>query len=259
MRLDSPRVRCSGKPVNIVYDGQRLSAVSGESIAAALAAHGIVHYRHTRRGGRRGLYCGMGACFECLVTVDGKASQRACLVAVAAGQQIRSRMPQGSDADPLAPLSPTPRHDEPRQQTVAVLVIGAGPAGLSAATAAARRGAEVVVLDERPHAGGQYFKPLAPSHHAATPIDRQFAAGLALVQSARDAGVVIMQEATVWGAHAADEVVAVVNGSEIVFRPRRLVIAVSRLDAARRHEQRGSANAGAQLPRGAGAARTHCR
>lgn len=225
MRLDSPRVRCSGEPVSIVYDGQVLSAVSGETVAAALTAHGIVQYRHTRRGERRGLYCGMGACFDCLVTINGKANQRACLTAVAAGQQIRSRMPEGSDADPLVPLWPPPQHDEPLQRTVDLLVIGAGPAGLSAALAAARRGAEVVVLDERPHPGGQYFKPLAPSHHSTTPLDRQFAEGLALVQAVRDAGVVIMQEATVWGAHAADEVLAVVKGSEIVFRPRRLVIA----------------------------------
>jgi glycine/D-amino acid oxidase-like deaminating enzyme/bacterioferritin-associated ferredoxin len=167
----------------------------------------------------------MGACFECVVTIDGKANQRACLTAVAAGQQIRSAMPQGTAADPLAPLWPPPQETQPRHMSLDLLVIGAGPGGLAAATAAARRGAEVVILDERPHPGGQYFKPLAPSHRAETRIDRQFAQGLALVQAARDAGVVILQEAHVWGAHAVDEVVAVVKGSEIVFRPRRLVIA----------------------------------
>jgi glycine/D-amino acid oxidase-like deaminating enzyme len=231
MRLDSPRVRCSGEPLRIVYDGQTLSALSGESIAAALTAHGIMQYRHTRRGERRGVYCGMGACFDCLVTVNGKANQRACLTAVAAGQEIRSRNPDGSSADPLAPLWPPPQNEAP-QQTMDLLVIGAGPAGLSAATAAARRGAKVVVLDERPHPGGQYFKPLAPSHEAAVPLDRQFAEGLALVQAARDAGVVIVQEATVWGAHALDEVVAVVQGREMIFRPRRLVIAAGAFERA---------------------------
>ena len=49
------------------------------------------HFRHTRDGGRRGLYCGMGACFDCLVTVDGQASQRACLTKVSDGQHIRSQ------------------------------------------------------------------------------------------------------------------------------------------------------------------------
>ena len=46
--------------------------------------------RHTRDGERRGLYCGMGACYDCLVTIDGQASQRACLTKVADGQQVRS-------------------------------------------------------------------------------------------------------------------------------------------------------------------------
>jgi glycine/D-amino acid oxidase-like deaminating enzyme len=225
MRLQSSRVLCSGEPLSIVYDGQPLSAVQGETVAAALTAHGILQYRQTRRGERRGLYCGMGACFECLVTIDGKANQRACLTAVAAGQQIRSRMPEGTAADPLAPLWPPPQENEPREVSLDLLVIGAGPGGLAAATAAARRGAEVMIVDERPHPGGQYFKPLAPSHHAETRIDRQFTRGRAWVQAARDAGVVILQEAHVWGAHAVDEVMAVVQGSEIVFRPRRLVIA----------------------------------
>jgi glycine/D-amino acid oxidase-like deaminating enzyme len=195
MRLDS---------LTIIYDGQPLSAVRGATVAAALTAHGIVEYRHTRRGARRGLYCGMGACFECLVTIDGKANQRACMTSVADGLEIRSRMPAGSATDPLVPLWPAPALAEPPQHIVDLLIIGAGPAGLSAATAAARRGAGVVVLDE------------SVLDDAATLLDRQ---------AAREAGVVILQNALVWGAHAADEVIAVVNGSEIVFRPRRLVIA----------------------------------
>ncbi|CAO3460079.1 SoxB-like sarcosine oxidase, subunit beta related [Azospirillum argentinense] len=225
MRLEHPSVRRDGAPIEITYDGERIPALAGETVAAALAAHGVAAYRHTRDGGRRGLYCGMGACFECLVTVDGKASQRACLTKVAEGQVVRSQPPAGTAADPLAPLVPPPQGAAPEERTPDLLVLGAGPAGLAAAEAAARRGAEVVVLDERPQSGGQYFKPLAPSHHADRPTDRQFRAGRALVDAARLAGATIVQEATVWGAHAPDEVVAVVAGRETVYRPRRLVIA----------------------------------
>ena len=96
MRLDHPSIHRCGTPVAITYDGEQIAAIAGETVAAALAAHGIVHFRHTRDGGRRGLYCGMGACFDCLVTVDGQASQRACLTKVADGQHIRSQMPTGT-------------------------------------------------------------------------------------------------------------------------------------------------------------------
>lgn len=225
MRLDHPNVRRDGALIEITYDGERIPALAGETVAAALAAHGVIAYRHTRDGGRRGLYCGMGACFECLVTVDGKASQRACLTKVAEGQVVRSQPPAGTATDPLAPLVPPPQGAAPEERAPDLLVLGAGPAGLAAAEAAARRGADVVVLDERPQSGGQYFKPLAPSHRADRPTDRQFRAGRALVDAARLAGATIVQEATVWGAHAPDEVVAVVAGRETVFRPRRLVIA----------------------------------
>ncbi|MBK3802920.1 FAD-dependent oxidoreductase [Azospirillum brasilense] len=225
MRLEHPSVRRDGALIEITYDGERIPALAGETVAAARAAHGVAAYRHTRDGGRRGLYCGMGACFECLVTVDGKASQRACLTKVAEGQVVRSQPPAGTAADPLAPLVPPPQGAAPEERTPDLLVLGAGPAGLAAAEAAARRGADVVVLDERPQSGGQYFKPLAPSHRADRPTDRQFRAGRALVDAARLAGATIVQEATVWGAHAPDEVVAVVAGRETVYRPRRLVIA----------------------------------
>jgi glycine/D-amino acid oxidase-like deaminating enzyme len=232
MRLDNARVRSSGEIIRLHYDGQELQALRGETVAAALTAHGILHYRHTRRGERRGLYCGMGTCFDCLVTIDGRANQRACLVTVAAGQQIRSRMPEGSVGDPLAPLGPPPRHGEPERRDVELLVVGAGPAGLSAALAAARRGVEVVVLDERSQAGGQYFKPLAPSHRALRPLDRQFAQGLALVDAARAAGVILTQDATVWGATSPEEVLAIVEDRAMVFRPRRLVIATGAYERA---------------------------
>ena len=75
-----------------------------------------------------------------------------------------------------------------------MLVVGGGPAGLSAAIAAAEAGASVVLLDERAAPGGQYAKPLADSHADAAP-DAQFRVGLDLRDRARRAGVRIEAEA----------------------------------------------------------------
>ncbi len=65
-------------PVEIVVDGIRVPAFEGESIATALLAAGIRVFRRTPSGAPRGPFCNMGACFDCLVTLDGAPFQRAC-------------------------------------------------------------------------------------------------------------------------------------------------------------------------------------
>ena len=218
MRLTHPDITASAQEVGITFDGRPIRALSGESVAAALAAAGIATFRHTAKGAPRGLYCGMGACFDCLVTINGRISQRACLAKVRDGLAVQS-MPPASPA-PLAPLPEASAAEKPCD----VLVVGAGPAGLSAAIAAAEGGATVVVLDERDATGGQYLKPLATSHTHAAP-DRQFRQGAALRARAEAAGVVFAFGATVWGAFAPDEVAALVAGDNTIFRPRRLILA----------------------------------
>ena len=70
--------------------------------------------------------------------------------------------------------------------TLDVAVIGAGPAGLSAATALAENGASVLVLDEQPAPGGQIYRAVEsvaaerPRHLAALGPD--YAHGLDLVR-----------------------------------------------------------------------------
>ncbi|MDA7414828.1 FAD-dependent oxidoreductase [Xenophilus arseniciresistens] len=223
-RLHHPSIRASGQPIRFWYDGQPVDSLQGETIAAALSAAGIAQMRHTRGGERRGLYCGMGACFDCLVTVDGRASQRACLTKAIDGAQVRSAMPSGTAEDPLMPLVPPP-HEAPEQLDTELLVVGAGPAGLSAALAAAQAGVRVTVLDERPQSGGQFFKPLAPSQAAALAPDAQFAQGQALERAVRAAGVQLIQQAQVWAAFSAHEVGALIDERATTVRCRQLVIA----------------------------------
>lgn len=86
--------------VSVSFDGRPLVAKPGQNIGAALVSNGITAWRSTRKNARpRGLFCGIGVCFDCLVTVDGEANQRACLVEVQEGMEIEGSCPdQGGPA-----------------------------------------------------------------------------------------------------------------------------------------------------------------
>ncbi len=194
MRLTHPSIRPAGQPISFQFDGRPIEALEGETIAAALAAAGIATLRHTASGAPRGVFCGMGACWDCVVTVNGRIGQRACKTLAADGLSVSSTAP---DAFPI-PGEP----NAAEERSCDILVVGGGPAGLSAATAAARAGASVVVLDEGQAPGGQYARPLAPSHTTIEP-DKQFRLGIELRGQAIQAGVRLESDALVWGAFAA--------------------------------------------------------
>jgi predicted molibdopterin-dependent oxidoreductase YjgC len=75
----------------VTFDGRRVPTIAGESVGAALTNAGIRSWRTTRSAGRpRGLFCGIGVCYDCLLTVDGHPNQRACLTPVAPGMRLES-------------------------------------------------------------------------------------------------------------------------------------------------------------------------
>jgi glycine/D-amino acid oxidase-like deaminating enzyme len=219
MRLTHKTIRPTGAAISIRFDGQDIPALAGETVAASLSAAGIVAFRRTPSGAPRGLHCGMGACFDCVVTIDGRIGQRACLAKVADGMQVSSVPP-----DAPAPLGAVSADTAAAERDCDVLVVGGGPAGLSAAIAAAEAGAAVVLLDERAATGGQYAKPLADSHTDAAP-DTQFRLGRDLTARARKARVAIEHEAIAWAGFAPDEIGVLVAGRAVTFHPRRLVLA----------------------------------
>jgi NADPH-dependent 2,4-dienoyl-CoA reductase/sulfur reductase-like enzyme len=207
------------------FEGERLAGRRGESLAAALTAAGIRALRATRHDEPRGLFCGMGVCQECLVEVDGVSNQRACMTKLERHVSVRrqshraratavadAREPESSEARPLEPD---------------VLVVGGGAGGLNAGRSAALAGAKVVLVDDRPLPGGQYFKqPLAiPALAAEHASDRQFADGRALIESVERAGVTMLRGARIWGAFEPLELLIEGNGTSWLCRPRRLIVA----------------------------------
>jgi predicted molibdopterin-dependent oxidoreductase YjgC len=81
-----------GRAVTIVVNGEPLEAYAGETVAAALLASGRRAFRHTDKSGApRGVFCGMGVCYDCLVTVDGVPNVRACVTQICDGMVVRTK------------------------------------------------------------------------------------------------------------------------------------------------------------------------
>ena len=76
----------------VTIDGGALAARPGQTIAAILMTAGVRSFRTTRRGQRpRGLFCGIGVCFDCLVILNGTPNVRACVTRVEDGDVIETQ------------------------------------------------------------------------------------------------------------------------------------------------------------------------
>lgn len=82
------RSASTGDDVEIVVDGTRVRAPRGTTLAAVLLGRGELALRRSPKGEPRGPLCGMGICFECRVTVDGRPGVRACQLPVRSGMRV---------------------------------------------------------------------------------------------------------------------------------------------------------------------------
>eukprot|EP00767_Chilomastix_cuspidata_P006179 gnl/Chilomastix_cuspidata/650.p1 GENE.gnl/Chilomastix_cuspidata/650~~gnl/Chilomastix_cuspidata/650.p1 ORF type:complete len:1219 (+),score=263.33 gnl/Chilomastix_cuspidata/650:130-3786(+) len=143
--------------VPFTFNGKDLKAVSGEPIATALIANGIdVFTHHHRDKAPLGIFCANGQCSQCNVYVCGKGVVKSCVTRVAPGMHVQS-------LDNANSVGPTISRYEPSStKDVEVLIIGGGPAGISASFSLHEAGVEnVLLVDDREALGG---KLLLQSH-----------------------------------------------------------------------------------------------
>jgi len=76
--------------VKIVVNGQAVEVPEGVMVSAAVAIAGVAAFRRSVTGEARGPLCGMGICFECRVTVDGRPHVRSCQVLCRPGMEVRT-------------------------------------------------------------------------------------------------------------------------------------------------------------------------
>jgi len=137
------------------WQGRTFTAKPGETISSALFANGVRTFgHHSKDGAPQGIFCANGQCSQCLVLVDGK-PVKACMELIRPDVKIEPveglpELPQSADAE-----GPAPRVRNIEEVKVPVLIIGGGPAGLSAANELGRRGIETLVVDDKHRLGGK--------------------------------------------------------------------------------------------------------
>lgn len=102
---DDPIQPIEPTPVTITLDGESLQGVVGQSLAGVILASGTLHFRRTSVAGcPRGVFIGIGICYDCLVEVNGRRDVRACQHRAAKGDVIVSQ----HDRLPFTPLASDP-------------------------------------------------------------------------------------------------------------------------------------------------------
>ncbi|MCX6559936.1 MAG: FAD-dependent oxidoreductase [Candidatus Aminicenantes bacterium] len=137
--------------VTFTWKGRPLSSRKGETIASALFAHGerIFSYHHKDHA-PQGIFCANGQCAQCLVLADGL-PVKACMELVRPGLQVEP-------VDGLPELPKVERAASSRaidEIRVPVLIIGGGPAGLSAGIELGKRGIKALLIDDKHRLGGK--------------------------------------------------------------------------------------------------------
>ena len=203
----------AGGPLGFSLDGERLEGARGDTVASALLRAGITTFTRSIKYHRpRGPFCFSGSCGQCLLRIDGVPSLPACRVPLREGMRCaRQNAPLGADADVLraadflfperldhhhllvrsrllgrvalevarrlAGLGELPDSVQPSQpgalREEQVVVVGGGPAGISAAIAAAHRGARVLLLERDDRLGGAALLGIDPESPDSAWLEQQ--------------------------------------------------------------------------------------
>ncbi len=137
--------------VPFTWEGRPLVAKAGEMIASALFANGVrIFGHHTKDGAPQGIFCANGQCAQCMVIADGK-PVKSCITPVQPGMAVEP----ADDRPPLPDVTGVPPLRTIETLAVDCLIIGGGPAGLSAALELGQVGVKTLIVDDKERLGGK--------------------------------------------------------------------------------------------------------
>ena len=203
--------------VQFQFEDNFYTANSGDSIASALISNKIFEINNNGMS-KRGVFCGMGVCHECLVEVNGENNVKACMTKLNSNaiifkqKQIKitkfkndsSYQKKGSDIF-----------------SSDLLIIGGGIGGLSAALAASNCGVNTILIDDREKLGGQFCKQPIIGENA-TPDD-QVILGKKLINKVINNGVKVFTNSSVFAIFENKEILAIKDNDLITFRPKKII------------------------------------
>jgi len=139
------------KSIEFTWQGNILTANEGETIASALFANGVhVFGHHPKDHSPLGIFCANGQCSQCMVIANGS-PVKSCMELVQAGMDV-----QPNDGLPELPeVKDTPEFKPIPEIEIPVLIIGGGPAGLSAAIELGKAGIRTLLVDDKHRLGGK--------------------------------------------------------------------------------------------------------
>lgn len=139
--------------ISFYWQNQTLTSYKDETIASALIANGInVFGEHVKDKAPLGIFCANGQCSQCMVLVDD-VPVKSCMTLVKPGIHVNPVM--GLVDLPEVNLEGSVSYENSPSLSIPVLIIGGGPAGLSAAIELGRLGADVILIDDKHRLGGK--------------------------------------------------------------------------------------------------------
>ncbi|MFX1410221.1 MAG: FAD-dependent oxidoreductase [Promethearchaeota archaeon] len=214
------------KKINFIFDGKQLIGFEGMVISSALFLNKIkIFGHHVKDSSPQGIFCANGQCSQCNVIVNSIPA-KACMTPLKEGMIIEScnGLPELPAIDNVVSVGDSDIID------TEVLVIGAGPAGLSAAKLLGENNINVLLVDDKNRLGGK----LVLQTHKFFGSQEDVYAGMRGIDIAKILGEIVQQSSTVdvWLnsvclAVFSDSLVGILkeNRSYVLIKPKYILVA----------------------------------